>query len=283
MQAYYNGQFMPLDEVKVSPLDRGFLFGDGVYEVIPVYNHRLFKGEAHLLRLENSLDQIRIENPLTRADWLDLLNQLIDSNKESLREYQAVYLQVTRGDAPIRSHAFPDQIESTVFAYSMPLASLDYSSADYAGESVVTCNDERWQRCDIKSLNLLPNALANQYACDHHATEALLMRGNTIVEATSSNVFIFKNNTILTPPKDNILAGITRQCMLDLAKQHGLNCQESPISIDELLSADEVWLTSSSREVQPVVFVNQQRIADGKPGPVWRAMIDYYQQEKALA
>ncbi|MGJ3493396.1 D-alanine aminotransferase [Piscirickettsia salmonis] len=283
MYAYYNSQFMPLDEVKVSPLDRGFLFGDGVYEVIPVYNHRLFKGEAHLLRLENSLDQIGINHPLSRGGWVDLLNQLIDSNKATLGQHQALYFQVTRGHAPTRQHAFPDQIEPSIFAYSMPLTPPDYSSADYAGVSVVTCQDERWQRCDIKSLNLLPNALANQYAREHHAAEALLMRDNTIVEATSSNVFIVKNNTILTPPKDNILGGITRQCVLDLAKQYGLNCQESIISMDELLSADEVWLTSSTREVEPVVFVNQQRIADGKPGAMWRAMIGYYQQEKALA
>ncbi|WP_235603017.1 aminotransferase class IV [Piscirickettsia litoralis] len=221
MQAYYNNQFMLLDEVKVSPLDRGFLFGDGVYEVIPVYNRRLFKGEEHLIRLENSLDQTRIENPLSRAEWLEILNQLIESNSERLGDDQAVYLQVTRGYAPVRNHAFPDQSESTVFAYSMPLTPPDYGDANYPGANVVTCEDERWQRCDIKSVNLLANAMANQYARDNNAAEAILLRGGNVVEATSSNVFIVKNKVILTPPKDNILGGITRQCVLDLAKKSG--------------------------------------------------------------
>jgi D-alanine transaminase len=275
--AYLNGSFLPLEEARVSVMDRGFLFGDGVYEVIPVYGNRLFRLAHHLKRLQNSLDAIRISNPLADDEWENILAELIKRNSGS---DQAVYLQVTRGVAARRDHAFPEDTSPTVFAMSTPVpASVDIDSI--AGIRAITLEDNRWKHCNIKAITLLPNVMLRQEAIDAGTAEAILIKEGFAIEGAASNIFIVSDGILITPPNGPaLLPGITRDLILELAANNAIPYREADIPLDELLSADEIWLTSSTREISPVIRLDDRTVGEGSPGPVWKHMITLYQEYK---
>lgn len=276
--AHLNGRFLPLAEARISPLDRGFLFGDGIYEVIPAYAGRLFHLRAHLERLRYSLDSIRLENPLTDAEWTALLEKLVKDNGGG---DQAVYLQVSRGADAGRDHAFPRGVSATVFAMSSPLAGLP-DELKTRGAKVRTLQDIRWHRCDIKSTALLGNVLLRQEATDHGCHEAILLRDGHATEGTASALFIVRGGVIVTPPKSpELLPSITRDVVLELAERHKLPWREARIPADELSAAEEIWLASSTREVYAVTELDGAAAGGGKPGSHWRRMFDLFQRHKA--
>jgi D-alanine transaminase len=275
--AYLNGVFLPLEQAQIPVLDRGFLFGDGVYEVIPVYGGKLFRLEHHLRRLQNSLDAIRIGNPLADEEWTALLTRLI---ADSEGHEQTVYLQVTRGAPPRRDHAFPADTPPTVFATCTPCP-VSHNIDNEPGVTAITLTDIRWQHCNVKAITLLPNILLRQQAIDAGASEAILIRGGYAVEGAASNIFVVRHGVVTTPPKSAaLLPGVTRDLVLELAPANGIPCQEVDITVRELAGAEEIWLTSSSREISPVVRLDDQTVGDGKPGPAWHRMIRYYQDYK---
>jgi len=275
--AYLNDHFLPLDEACIPVMDRGFLFGDGVYEVIPVYGSKLFRLAHHLKRLQNSLDAVRIENPLAPDAWQSMLTELVARNPGTDR---AVYLQVTRGVAPRRDHAFPDVTRPTVFAMSNP-APAPVNSTSITGITAITLPDTRWQHCNIKAITLLPNVLLRQQALDAGSVEAILMKDGCAIEGAASNVFIVKNGVLVTPPNGPaLLPGITRDLILELAVANGVPFREGSIPETDLRGADEVWLTSSTREISPVTTLDDQPVGNGQPGPLWKTMIGLYQDYK---
>lgn len=278
--AYLNGQLLPIEEAKVPALDRGFLFGDGVYEVIPVYAGRLFRFKQHIARLENSLQGIRLPMEQTLQDWANICHQLIEQN--SLNN-ASIYLQITRGAYPERNHDFPANPSPTIFAMitALPEVQAVPSDKDLQGISVITAEDIRWQRCDIKAITLLANCMLKQQALECGANDTILVRGGVAFEATSSNLFIVRDGVIITPPlSEHLLPGITRDFLLWLAEQHGILTEQRLIPEHELLQADEIWLTSSTKEIRPVTRLNDVTIGNGTAGPVWRQMYDHYQQLK---
>ncbi|MBD3667659.1 MAG: D-amino acid aminotransferase [Kangiella sp.] len=278
--AYLNGQLLPIEEAKVPALDRGFLFGDGVYEVIPVYAGRLFRFKQHIARLENSLQGIRLPMEQTLQDWANICHQLIEQN--SLNN-ASIYLQITRGAYPERNHDFPANPNPTIFAMitALPEVQAVPSDRDLQGISVITAEDIRWQRCDIKAITLLANCMLKQQALECGANDTILVRGGVAFEATSSNLFMVRDGVIITPPlSEHLLPGITRDFLLWLAEQHGILTEQRLIPEHELLQADEIWLTSSTKEIRPVTRLNDVTIGDGTAGPVWRQMYDHYQQLK---
>ena len=275
--AYLNGDYLPLEQVKISAMDRGFLFGDGIYEVIPVYHAKPFRLAQHLQRLQNSLAAIQLEIPLNGQALEEIFNALIAHNGG---ENQSIYVQCTRGPAPVRDHPFPLHIQPTIFAYSVPLLDKKIDELKQ-GIKAITVNDMRWQRCDIKSINLLANVLLRQQAIDANAFEAILINDNLALEGSSSNLFIVKDNTIITPPlSEKILGGITRDLVLELAEGNNYSVQQRNIPVTELNNADEIWLTSSTREIMPVIQLNDTVIGKGEAGPVWHNLIQYYQAFK---
>lgn len=270
---YLNGEFMDSSEAQVSVMDRGFLFGDGVYEVIPVFSGKLFRIEEHLKRLSRSLKAIRIEVALDAGDWTDLIKDIIFRNGGG---NLSIYLQVTRGVEEERGHAFPNNPNPTIFIMANPLPGSD-NRPPAVGKKAITVQDIRWQRCDIKAIALLANVLHLQQALDAGADEAILQRGNEVVEGAASNLFIVKNNTIITPPKDErLLGGVTRDLILELSTEAAIPITEQPIALSDLYSAQEVWLTSSTRELVPIIQVDFKTIADGKVGPIWHKVVDLY-------
>jgi len=278
MLVYLNGDYLPLEEARVPVLDRGFLFGDGVYEVIPAYGGHPFRLEEHLQRLENSLRAIRMEPPLTRRQWGEIFHRLLDplGNAD-----QQLYLQVTRGAYERRLHAIPETVTPTVFVMSTPLAPRDPELVA-RGLAAVTLEDIRWQRCDIKAITLLANILAQQQARDAGADEAILVRDGLATEGTASNFFLVKGGRILTPPKSaHLLPGITRDLVLELAREAGLPCTERDIPVEELKEADELWVTSSTKEVMPVTRLDGRPVGNGRPGPMWQEMDALYSACKA--
>ncbi len=269
---FLNGQFLPDDQPCISPLDRGFIFGDGVYEVIPAYGGNLFRLEAHLQRLNDSLDAVRIPHPFDPARWAHILQELVRRNEG---EDQAVYLQITRGVAP-RDHAFPE-VEPTVFAMSNPIQPMDEDVKSH-GISAIMLDDIRWKYCHIKAIALLPNILLRQQALDADAREAILIRDGEVTEGAASNIFVVSNGTLLTPPRGELLLpGITRDLVLELARSHGIPCKESRLTADDLSKADEIWLTSSTKEILPVTTLDNRPVGSGKPGIMWQTMISHYQ------
>lgn len=276
---YLNGVFLPIDQACVPVLDRGFLFGDGVYEVIPVYGGNLFRLEQHLQRLDHSLTGVRIVNPMSRTLWRDTLDELVERNGGG---DQSIYFQVTRGAAPKRDHAFPANVLPTVFMMSTPLAPLPADLAQ-SGIAAVTLDDIRWQRCDIKAITLLPNVLLRQEALDKGAAEAILLRDGLAVEGAASNLFIVKDGAIITPPKGpQLLPGITRDLILELAATHQVPHRETHITAAELRAADEIWLTSSTKEILPVTRLDGLAVSGGRPGPMWARLIGLYQEYKRM-
>jgi len=273
---YLNGQFVPDDAACVSVLDRGFIFGDGVYEVIPAYHGCLFRLSEHLQRLQNSLDAIRIINPHSPEQWESILNELIEKNNGG---DLSIYLQVTRGVAK-RDHALPADIQPTVFAMANPLIPPDKSTLR-DGVRAITGDDYRWLNCHIKAISLLPNVLLRQQAIDAGASETILLRNGEATEGAASNLFIVENNVLVTPPKGPfLLPGITRDLILELASANHISWEESVISEQRLRNADEIWLTSSTKEILPVTYLDDQKIGDGAPGPMWHKMVDLFQAFK---
>lgn len=277
MGAYLNGKFLDLADAQVSVLDRGFLFGDGVYEVMPVYSGRLFHTDKHLARLARSLDAIRIRNPHSDTQWADILEQLIapEGNNDL-----AIYLQVTRGVAP-RDHAFPKDAEPTVFAMCNPMKSK-LAPVLENGISTVVREDFRWGRCDIKSVSLLGNVLLQQDAVDASVETTILVRNGYATEAAASNLFIVSDGAVITPPKSNeLLGGISRDIVIELAHANGIALREERIPQAKLHTASEIWLTGTTWEVVPVTTLDEKPVGDGKPGPEWARMYELFQQEKA--
>ncbi|MDD5329865.1 MAG: D-amino acid aminotransferase [Sulfuricella sp.] len=273
---YLNGEFMPVEQARVPVLDRGFIFGDGVYELIPVYSSRAFRLREHLRRLQHSLDGIRIPNPHSEEEWVGLVEELIARNAD---EDQSLYLHVTRGVAK-RDHAFPPGVPPTVFMMSNPLVTSPPELVD-SGVAVVSAADNRWLRCDIKAISLLPNVLLRQLAVDAGAAETLLLRDGFLTEGAASNIFVVRDGVLLAPPKDNLmLPGITYDVILELAAAAAMACEVRRIAEQEVRTAQELWLTSSAREVQAITALDGQPVGDGKPGPLFRRMYRLYQDYK---
>jgi D-alanine transaminase len=273
---FLNGEFLPLAEAKVPVLDRGFIFGDGVYEVVPVYSKVPFRLEEHLIRLERSLAAVGIRNPYTREQWRGFLAGVVE---RQAFEDQAVYFQVTRGVAK-RDHAFPKNAEPTVFMMSNPLVPPPAALVE-KGASAITARDNRWLRCDIKSISLIGNVLLRQLSAEADAVETVLFRDGKLTEASSSNVFVVKGEVIYSPPKNElILPGITYDVVVELAHANKLPLEFRSISEAEVRGADELWVTSSSKEVLAVVELDGRAVGDGKPGPLFRRMFQLYQDFK---
>ena len=275
--AYLNGSFADIDSLSIPVLDRGFLFGDGVYEVIPVYNGQLFRLDGHLDRLERSLREVSITNPLSRGEWETILKTLVTRNGAG---NQAVYLQVTRGSDKGRDHRFPQDIAPTVFAMTSPLPEYPKAWLE-RGVTVTIMDDVRWGRNDIKSISLIANVMARQRAHENESAEAVLIKDGKVIECSASSIFIVKDGVIITPPKSHaLLPGVTQDFVLELARTHKLPYREQDISLDELLAADEVWMTSSIREVTAITRIDDKQVGNGLPGPVWRKMYDHFQAYK---
>ncbi len=274
---YLNGTFLPIEEAKISVMDRGFLFGDSIYEVIPAYNGRLFRLAHHLDRLQNGLQAISMDNPMTQDEWSSILNQLVQQNP---KQDQSIYLQVTRGSAEKRDHALPENIQPTVFAMATP---IKYDPSGNSGIAAITLDDVRWRLCNIKATTLLANVLLKQQAKDAKATEAILIRDGEAMEGAASNLFIVSNEELITPPKSNfLLPGITRDLILELAAKNGISYTERAIQEEELESADEIWLTSSTKEIMPVTTLNDKPVAGAKPGELYKRMSAIYAEYKKL-
>ncbi|MEY4719204.1 MAG: hypothetical protein RL563_1822 [Pseudomonadota bacterium] len=270
---YLNGDYLPLSEAKVSVMDRGFLFGDGVYEVISIYEGRLFRLEDHIRRLNDSLAGIRLDCQKSLEEWSAIFQPLIEGGKD---EY--IYLQITRGCAPKRDHGFPDEVTPTVFAMCSEIKPF---AGRINGVKAFTLEDTRWQRCNIKATALLAHLLLRQEALDNDCAEAILLKNGYVTEGAASNVFAVIDGELITPPKNNdILAGITRDVILELAAAEDLPHREDIIALEGLQAASEIWVTSSTREIVPVIALNEVTVGDGKPGPVFCKMDEWFQNYK---
>jgi D-alanine transaminase len=274
--AHFNGQLMPLDKISISPLDRGFIFGDGVYEVIPVYGGAMLRGREHFERLQRSMDEIRLANPHTVDEWMALVDQLLGHHPGN----QSVYIQVTRGAPPKRDHVLPVGVTPTVFMMCYPLATPSKDMVEN-GVACVTARDFRWEKCHIKSTSLLGNVLARQISADAGALETILLRDGLLTEASASNVFVVKGGTVAAPPRDNlILLGITYELLVKLAAEGTVKLEIRPITEAELRGADEVWLTSSTKEVLAVTSLDGKPVGSGKPGALFKRMHALFQEHK---
>jgi D-alanine transaminase len=274
---YLNGKYLPKEQACVPVMDRGFLLGDGIYEVIPVFAGKAFRLPEHLQRLQNSLDAIRIRNPFTEAEWTQLVNDIIQRNNNG---DLSVYLQVTRGVVEKRDHAFSDNIKPTVFIMTSPIPEIDIENLR-EGHSAITVEDIRWARCDVKAITLLANLLLRQQAVEADAAEAILVKDGNAIEGAASNLFMVENGTIITPAKGKcLLPGITRDLVLEIAASHKLPHREETISLQRLRAADEIWMTSSTREILPVTELDGAPVGNGKTGPVWEKVFRLYQEFK---
>jgi D-alanine transaminase len=270
---YLNGEYLALADAKISVMDRGFLFGDGVYEVIPAYAGRLFRLEDHLERLDNSLKSIRLRNPHSHEQWRTLLTVLLKKGLD-----QSIYLQITRGAAPKRDHAFPQNVTPTVFA--MVSGITPHSDPDN-GLKAISLEDSRWKLCDTKAITLLANVLLRQEAVDNGCAEAILFKDGYLTEGAASNVFAVIDGVLMTPPKSPaILPGITRDIILEIARKNSIPCGEHALSKDDMKKSSEIWITSSTREIIPVVELDGEIIGNGKPGPVWKTLYTLFQEHK---
>lgn len=274
---YLNGQYLPIEDAKISVLDRGFTFGDGVYEVIPVYEGHIFRMREHLERLNNSLDEVYIDRPYALEQWQEILRELIEKNSaKNTGNDLSLYMQVTRGISE-RDHAIDIATKQTVFAMCRPLPEYDRS----AGISAIIEEDIRWKYCHIKAITLLPSVMLRHKARDAGATEAILVKDGYITEGAASNVFIVKNGIVKTPPKDgSLLPGITRDLVVELLTESGIPCEEVAIKEIELKQADEIWITSSTWEIVPVISLDNNPVGTGRPGEVWQQASEIYQAFK---
>jgi len=272
-----NGDLLPLSEARIPVLDRGFIFGDGIYEVIPMYNGKPFRGAQHLARLARSLAAIGIPNPHTESEWLAQIDRVVQANGMS---DQMIYMQVTRGVAR-RAHAFPKEVTPTVLIMTNPMALPPAASVEQ-GVACVTMEDRRWLNCQIKSTSLLGNVLAAQVAAEAGVTEAIQFRDGMLTEASASNVWVVKQGRVAAPPKDNlILEGIRYGLMEELCAAMDISFEARRITRDEVFGADEVMISSASKELLPVVSIDGKTIGAGKPGPVFQRLYAAYQAAKA--
>ncbi len=273
---YLNGRFMPMEQAQVPVMDRGFIFGDGVYEVIPVYDRTPLALGRHLDRLANSLKGVRISNPMSRAGWEALVRELITREPET---NQSIYLHITRGVAP-RDHAFPKDVIPTVFAMAKPMAP---PPAQWLGEGIkaITHEDFRWLKCDLKTTALLANILLRQLAVEAGATECLLIRDGYLTEGAASNVMVVVDGILLAPPRNHLLLpGITYDLVLEIAAKHRIPFEERPVTEAELRRASEIMMTSSTREIVPITTLDGQPVGNGLPGPVSQKLLSLYQEQK---
>lgn len=273
MTVYLNGQFLPLAEAKISPLDRGFLFGDGAYEVIPVYSRHAFRIDEHLNRLQRTLDGIRLDNPHAVGEWRALVEHVIAANNF---DDQSVYIQVTRGADDKRDQAFPAGVQPTVFIFTAPLVTPTAVQRE-TGIAVVSALDNRWLRCDLKTVALLANVLLRQQAIDAGCVETIMLRDGYLTEGAASNIFAVKDGVLLAPPKDHrMLPGITYDVVLELAASHGMPYEVREIAESEVRAADELWMTSSTKEVLPITLLDGKPVGTGRPGPAAEQMYAWY-------
>tara|TARA_B110000046_G_C13024703_1_gene413248 strand:+ start:4678 stop:5535 length:858 start_codon:yes stop_codon:yes gene_type:complete len=268
--AFLDGVYLPLEEAKISPMDRGFLFGDGIYEVVPSYAGNMVGFAPHIARMHDGLTAVGINLDWIEADWADLCNRLINENGGG---NLGIYLHVSRGADSKRFHAFPDNIAPTVFAFAFDIAPPPIADKALANSyKVSTARDLRWERCQIKSTALLGNVLHFQQGYEKGHDETILFNANNeLTEASACNAFIVKNGTVITPPLDNqLLPGITRHIVLDILRKDGsIAVEERVVTMDEVASADEVWITSSSKEIAPVVEIDGIAVGNGEVGDVW--------------
>src|SRR5690606_33232300 len=269
---YLNGEYLPVEQAQISVMDRGFLFGDGVYEVVPVFGGRCFRLEEHLDRLDYSLRETGIPQPLSRAVWKGVFETLITAHGGG---DQAIYLQITRGVASVREHKFPERCRPTVFAMSRLLPAMPEQAP--APIDALSLDDIRWQRCDIKSISLLGSVLMTQRALDAGAREAILLRDGLVLEGASSNVFAVHEGILYTAPKDrHILAGITRDLIVDLVQQQGLPFREEALPAAQIAGASEIWISSSTREMVAVTQLDGRPVGSGSIGPVYEQVWSWY-------
>jgi D-alanine transaminase len=276
---HLNGEFLPLRDARISPLDRGFLYSDGCYEVTPVYGGRPFRFTQHHDRLTRSLDAIGMTDPLSRDDWKALYRELLARNDATAADCY-IYVQVTRGAEYGRNHAPLPDVPRTVFAFAAPWPTGRPGWIDN-GLPCVTAQDTRWARCDIKSVSLLANVLLRQLACDANASEAILLRDGQLTDASASSVHVVIDGELRTPPNSRrLLPGTTRRVIEEIAGRAAVRCRSTPVSEAELRAAPEVMLGAATREVQPVTSIDGRPVGDGKPGPVWRKLYDAFQAYK---
>jgi len=273
---YLNGEFMPLEAARIPVLDRGFIFGDGVYEVVPVYSRHPFRLPEHLRRLQHSLEGIRLANPLADPEWTRLTHDIIARNPG---DDQSIYFQITRGAAR-RAHEFPREVTPTVFMMSSPLVTPPREQVEN-GVACVSATDFRWLKCDVKSVSLLGNCLLKQIAIDAGVVEVVLFRDGYLTEASACNVCVVRNGVLLAPPKNHlILPGITYDVVLELAGANRIPLEVREVSEHEVKTAQEIWITSSTREVLAVTALDGRAVGDGKPGTVFRRIYALYQDFK---
>lgn len=271
---YLNGKYLPVEQAHVSVLDRGFTFADAVYEIIPVYGEHIFRLQEHLIRLDNSLRAIYINNPCSNTQWEEIFSQILKINENNAD--RSLYIQVTRGVSD-RDHLDDLNLTPTVFVMCRPIKAID----NRKGVSAITHEDIRWKYCHIKATALLPNVLMKQLARQDGSTETILIREGYVTEGAASNVFVVKDGTVKTPEKDGrVLPGITRDLLVELLQHEGVPCYESGITLQELQAADEVWLTSSTMGIMPVVRIDGNAVADGNPGELWTKANALYQAFK---
>ena len=277
---FINGSYLPVQEAKISVLDRGFLFGDGIYEVIPVYGGRLFRFPEHLKRLDNSLSAIDIANPYPDTEWENICNEVITKNPGTGGE-KSLYVQVTRGIAGERDHLYNDDLVPTVLVMCRNVTAKNYDK----GVTAITRPEIRWQHCHIKAITLLPNIMLKQLAFrTDGSSETILIRDGLVTEGAASNVFVVKDEIVSTPQKDDsILPGITRDLVVELLHDADITCYETSVTERDLLGADEIWITGSLAGIAPVVRLNGMLVGDGKPGRVWHRASALFQQYKTVA
>jgi len=273
---YLDGEYTALRDAKISVLDRGFIFGDGIYEVVPVYGGQPFCFEEHMARLDRSLAELQIANPLSLAQWRDIVTRLTAPGGN---EPQAVYFQITRGVAP-RDHAMVRGLQPTVFVMVNPLPPVS-EAVRAKGVACVSADDFRWQKAHIKSTSLLGAVLSRQISVEAGAAETVMFRGDWLSEASSSNVWIVKDGVLIGPPKDNlVLTGIRYGLLERLCQEGGIPFALRRVSRDEVFGADELLLSSASKEVLPVVTLDGRTIGNGHPGPIYKRLYAAYQQAK---
>lgn len=274
---YLNGEYLPIEQATVSVLDRGFLFGDGIYEVIPVFGRRPLRVDEHLQRLQNSLSRISLDNPFDDETWKTIFDQLLEKNPG---EDRAIYMQITRGKHPVRDLKIQPDKCPTIFMMVLQVGAIDVDVLA-RGIETVTIDDFRWHACDIKSISLVANVMLREQATQAGVIDAVLVRDGFVTEGTASNFFMVKNGVLITPPiSHHLLPGITRDLVIELAQKNDIKCEIRQISVTELDAADEIWLTSSTREIAPVIRLNGKDVGDAKAGLVWKKMIHIYQEYK---
>ena len=274
---YLNGEYLPQSQAKVSVLDRGFLFGDGVYEVIPVFGGRPLRQEEHLDRLQRSMDRVSLSNPLSREEWGRIFQQLLQQNPGDDR---SIYLQVTRGAPPVRDLSLAEDVPPTVFVMVNEIKPVDYARLE-TGIDAITVDDFRWHACDIKSVSLIANVMVRLRANAENVMDAIMVRDGLVTEGTASNIFVVHDGIVSTPPKSEcLLPGITRDLVIEMAEANDISVEERDIKREELETADEIWLTSSTREIAPVVRLDDHVVGAGVAGEHWKKIIGLYQDYK---